>query len=510
MRSCPLWPADDASGPSGVRFFVVLEDDAVSETNATTLRRTNGGLPSLQMPPDVQTNSAMPAAAGSPNVAADDPSRLLDRLRVRSLRVLGWLLFAACVAYSPRLLNVFDDGTTWYQQLWAVALLAGLVIGGLSVWVTRRTTLRFERVPLLGVFTSAWLVMGGGASMLRVGPVISVGVTFLVGVSFATAFAGKRAGALVSLLPPTWMVFAVVTDVGHHPPLFWLRMAMVSLLGSAVLVLVLDHLITSLHNALQQTQSALEQERAARQQWQEAQVELERSRRHTVISNLAGGVAHDVNNALMVVMGAAAILRDCHTPTQAQADLIEDIMQASRTTANTVKGLLHVAGRREGVQACAHVATLLPALCRNARHVLPEDLQLVEEGNVDDDVYVDLSPDELEQVLLNLVCNARDAMVEAGTHGVITVSASADVGQCNIRVSDDGPGIASDIREHIFEPYFTTKAQGKGTGLGLATSRGLLGSIGGSLALVDDDGPGATFCLTVPRAKGPVEDGASA
>jgi PAS domain S-box-containing protein len=230
------------------------------------------------------------------------------------------------------------------------------------------------------------------------------------------------------------------------------------------------------------------------------------------IGRLAGGIAHDFNNLVTIMLGSAEALRSdlrpCATPSVRTS--VDDIEQAARRAAELTKQLLAFA-RRQAVtpRALSPNAAVVNAE-KLLRRVLGHDVALT----------LDLAPDpwllradpaQLDQVLLNLAANARDAMPAGGKLGVRTRNANiteprVDVlpGLCAgdyvaIDVSDTGCGIPADVRAHVFEPLYTTKPEGMGTGLGLSVVFGVVSQSGGAIEIDSEPGRGTTFTLYFPR-----------
>lgn len=228
-----------------------------------------------------------------------------------------------------------------------------------------------------------------------------------------------------------------------------------------------------------------------------------------ILGRLAGGIAHDFNNLLSVVLGAAGALRPLTPGPQAAVELkaIEDAAQ--RGTA-LVRQLLAFA--RQQVMAprvidlndsIRQLAVLLPRLLGSGIELA---LDLQEPARR---IRVDSS--QWDQVLLNLVVNARDAMggkgrlrVATGRRLVLAGEALAPGRYATVEVTDDGPGIPPDVLPRIFEPFFTTRLEQGGTGLGLATVQGIIGQFGGQMEV--ESVPGQTvFRILLPRHDGPAE-----
>jgi PAS domain S-box-containing protein len=248
------------------------------------------------------------------------------------------------------------------------------------------------------------------------------------------------------------------------------------------------------------------------------QGEIQQAQRLEGIGRLAGGVAHDFNNLLTVIIGAAdAIQAEALSP-RGREDLGDLVAAALR--ARDLTGQLLAFARKQAIAPVRlDLATVLRKSEKLLRRVLGEDVALqVELGP---DLWpVLFDPAQLEQVILNLAVNARDAMPEGGRLEIsacnteVRPAAAARGGErqvdqwVRLRVRDTGTGMAPEIRAHLFEPFFTTKGVGKGTGLGLATVHGIVAQGGGTIDMETAPGQGTTFDIYLPRtAEPPVRDG---
>ena len=251
--------------------------------------------------------------------------------------------------------------------------------------------------------------------------------------------------------------------------------------------------------------SALARQRAA-QTLRRKEDLLRQAQRMEAVGELAGGIAHDFNNLLTVISGYAAGLRVSSRLGEEERLHVEQIARAGERAAGLTSRLLAF-GRRQrreprNLDLGARIATLEPMLQRT----LGPSIQLVIERQANlPAVHAD--PAQLDQVVLNLVLNARDAV---GEHGSITlatkrVRSHRERAVC-LEVSDDGCGIAPEHRDRIFEPFFTTKAVGQGTGLGLAMVHGIVHQSGGSIEVESEVGVGTVFRVILPVAEGMVAD----
>ena len=257
------------------------------------------------------------------------------------------------------------------------------------------------------------------------------------------------------------------------------------------------------------------QERKEREQ---AQAQLQQAQRMESLGQLAGGVAHDFNNLLSVILSYASFVsEELATPSgpdwperldSARGDLGQITLAAERA-ASLTRQLLTFARRevtRPRVLDLNYVITGVQELLDRS---LGEHIELI--TTLAGDLWPVLAdPGQLEQVLVNLAVNARDAMPGGGTLTIdtsnITVDAAASAGgsrarqgkNVRLRVSDTGAGIPADVLEHVFEPFFTTKEKGSGTGLGLATVYGILAQAEGQIQIYSEPDTGTTFTITLP------------
>ena len=240
--------------------------------------------------------------------------------------------------------------------------------------------------------------------------------------------------------------------------------------------------------------------------------ELRQAQKMDALGKLAGGVSHDFNNILAVIHGNASLLIGALEADDARWEDAKEIERAALRAAGLTRQLLAFS-RREAVHPvvlCVNevIADLERMLCR----VLGEHVTLVN-ASAPPDRHVKMDPSHLDQVLLNLAINARDAMPTGGTltietsdvelhDGDLTSSDQRAGRYVRITVRDTGTGIAPDVLERIFEPFFTTKAEGKGTGMGLSTVYGIVRQAGGQVRVHTEVGLGTTFVVDLPWRRG--------
>ena len=220
------------------------------------------------------------------------------------------------------------------------------------------------------------------------------------------------------------------------------------------------------------------------------------------LGQLAGGIAHDFNNLLTVIIGSADMVAQQLEPdSPARAD-VEQIYQAASSAASLAKSLLSFSRKRIVVSAL-DVNETVTQLGKILRRVIGETIQLVVH-TTPHDVYVEADRSQIEQVIVNMAVNARDAMPAGGTltieTGVVDQAGRAFV---TVVVSDTGTGMPPDVQARAFEPFFTTKAPGKGTGLGLSTVHEIVRLAHGSISVRSAPNRGTTFTVSLPRIDPP-------
>jgi len=216
------------------------------------------------------------------------------------------------------------------------------------------------------------------------------------------------------------------------------------------------------------------------------------------IGRLAGAVAHDFNNLLTVIAGYTELGLSELTPQDHLYEAFSQIGDASRRAADLVQRLLafsrpQSAGARE---------VILNELVRNFEKMLARVLGSAIQLDVSLDPRVGVihaDPGQIEQVLMNLAVNAKDAMPEGGRLKIETTPI-AGAGRVRLSVSDTGTGMSPEVLTRIFEPFFTTKPEGKGTGLGLATVYGIVKQSRGTIEVQSEPGRGTVFALSFPAA----------
>ena len=243
------------------------------------------------------------------------------------------------------------------------------------------------------------------------------------------------------------------------------------------------------------------------------ELQLMRSQRVESLGTLAGGIAHDLNNMLSPILVAAELL-ELEDSAAERAELLGMIQDSARRGARLVSQVLSFARGTEGERTAVDVAELVGRVRTIATETFPKNIGVVAE--TERELPTVLADDtQLQQVLLNLAVNARDAMLDGGKlvlragTAVLDAQYLAAAGAKGIgdgtfvviTVEDSGTGMPPDVLDRIFEPFFTTKAKGAGTGLGLATSLGIVKSHGGFMTVSSETGRGSVFQVHLPAAR---------
>ncbi|NTU60127.1 MAG: PAS domain S-box protein, partial [Deltaproteobacteria bacterium] len=251
---------------------------------------------------------------------------------------------------------------------------------------------------------------------------------------------------------------------------------------------------------------------------QAAKEKLEAQFRHAQklesVGRLAGGVAHDFNNMLSIIIGRTDLaLRQLAPTDPARADLAE-VAAAAHRSAELTNQLLAFARQQTANPRVIDLNTAISQMLKMLKRLIGEDVELVWQPG--EELWgVSLDPSQLDQILANLVVNARDAIAGAGgvtvaTENVSFGEAAGDRGGGEyvlLTVRDTGCGMPPEVLEQLFEPFYTTKELGKGTGLGLSTVYGIVHQNGGSVTVESQPGEGTTFRIHLPRSRLPLDDG---
>jgi two-component system, cell cycle sensor histidine kinase and response regulator CckA len=241
--------------------------------------------------------------------------------------------------------------------------------------------------------------------------------------------------------------------------------------------------------------------------------QLVQAQKMDAIGKLAGGVAHDINNMLSVILGFAEMSRQGLMPADPLYEYIQSIINAANRSADITRQLLTFARRQPVTPRVINLNTALESITTMLGRLIGENVELVLRPTRDLwNILIDAS--QADQIITNLATNARDAIEDVGTVFIETANVEIDEAYCTghidaspgqyvrLTVSDTGVGMDKGTLEHIFEPFFTTKKEGKGTGLGLATVYGVVTQNNGFIHVYSEPGEGTTFRIYFPRHGG--------
>jgi PAS domain S-box-containing protein len=246
------------------------------------------------------------------------------------------------------------------------------------------------------------------------------------------------------------------------------------------------------------------------------EAQLVQSQKMESVGRLAGGVAHDFNNMLSVILGYSELIMAKLDPDDPVFREIEQIQKAARRSQNITLQLLAFSRKQIFEPKVLNINELIGGFENNLSRLIGEDIALSFFPSRDIE-NIEFDPVQIEQILMNLAVNARDAMPGGGSLTFETANVSIDEAYCRehlgfipgnfvqISISDNGVGMDAETINHIFEPFFTTKELGKGTGLGLATVYGIVKQGGGFINVYSEPGRGTTFKIYIPVSKDETE-----
>lgn len=263
-------------------------------------------------------------------------------------------------------------------------------------------------------------------------------------------------------------------------------------------------LVGSLKNALRRQETA---ELAL----VESQERMHHLQKLDALGRLVGGIAHDFNNWLTVILGHAGLLHDKAGDDERLKSGLDEIRQASLQAASLTQQLLAFSRRQPFKPRIVKLNVLIQGMEEVLRRVIGAGIELTF-SYADDLCEVEVDPDQMQQVILNLMNNARDAMPDGGQLSVMTErvelgSSGEDIDAippgeyARLTISDTGIGMDAETQQRLFEPFFTTKDKGQGTGLGLSTVHGIVTSSDGYVLVESEEDRGSRFIIYLPRAK---------
>ena len=254
----------------------------------------------------------------------------------------------------------------------------------------------------------------------------------------------------------------------------------------------------------------------AEKELRRSEAQLRQSQKMEAVGRLAGGIAHDFNNLLMVIKGYSELLLDELQEDEVLREHVEEIRNAGQMAASMTRQLLALSRQQMLKSKLIDLNNVIRHMRRLLGRLIGENVEFL--LKLDSHIpKIKADPGQMEQVIMNLVVNARDAMPEGGTLSVetqamevksdyITGGESISPGYyVLLAVSDSGCGMNAEIKEHLFEPFFTTKDVGQGTGLGLSTVYSIVKQSGGHIWVYSEEGKGTTVKIYFPAAAGQIK-----
>ncbi len=237
--------------------------------------------------------------------------------------------------------------------------------------------------------------------------------------------------------------------------------------------------------------------------------ELRQSQKMDAIGQLASGVAHDFNNLLTAIFGHTMLARRTLSPGHPANTSLDRVEEAARQAGGVTRALLTFSREGAGEKVRFPLGRAVRDAVRLLRRTLPSNISLHATFEADGPPFVLGDPTQIQQVVLNLAINARDAMPSGGSLR-ISVSGASGAGLGDslacLQVTDTGAGMTPEVQQRIFEPFFTTKPAGQGTGLGLAIVHGIIQDHGGRIEVSSQSGRGTTFRIMFPTVEQPSHD----
>ena len=244
----------------------------------------------------------------------------------------------------------------------------------------------------------------------------------------------------------------------------------------------------------------------ARQENKRLELQLQQNRRLESIGTLAGGIAHDFNNILYPIIGFTEMSMEDLPENHPVKENLEDILQGAKRARDLVKQILAFSSQRQEPLKPLRLEPLIKEASKLLRATIPSSIDIQQE--LDDNIYVICNPTEIHEIIMNLCTNAYHAMEDKG--GILNVCLKEEIpgpnlklplgDYCCLSIKDTGAGISPEIMDHIFDPYFTTKSVGKGSGLGLSVIHGIIKNYKGAITVESEPGKGSRFNVYLPMA----------
>jgi signal transduction histidine kinase/CheY-like chemotaxis protein len=420
-------------------------------------------------------------------------SRAMRRLFIRS----SIFLAAGCIADLYANYNRLQSGT-WYQLVWAALNIAPIVLAG--TWNQEPDERSDENMRGRSIFgDQLFPVMTAFLVLLLSMVIMRERLSFALGM-VSISFACSSVRMVVLQYRELRIADNLQLEITER------RRAEQLLRENE------EHLEEQVTSRTSELRTANEQLRSEIGERQRLEEQLRHTQKMEAIGTLSGGIAHDFNNLLTVIRGYARMVLDrVQDDAELKAD-VEQIDEAGARAAALTSQLLAFSRRQMLQPRTLHLQELVNDLEKMLRRLIGEHIELVTRTERDLGA-VKADPGQMEQVIMNLVVNARDAMPRGGHLMLETANVHLDAKFASqhvdvepgdyvmLAVHDNGIGMEPAIRAHIFEPFFTTKERTRGTGLGLAMVYGIVKQSGGSIAVESALGKGSAFRIYLPRVQ---------
>ncbi len=421
------------------------------------------------------------------------PPEFADRRQLEAGQTLHTILFGGLfVALGFTVSAPFLFENPWPSLFGYFAMMASHAVAILLVKRGRVRPVAIAMTLFMFVFVTIKAARFGGLRGIGIfvypTVVILAALTWSVRAAVGVAVAASLAAAGMELYDPLgWNeTFARPTPVR----------AWVSLTGVMAIVTVMVSV------ALRSIRNAQEREQRLRDQ-------LRQTQKHEALGRLAAGVAHDFNNMLMVITGNLALIK----ADRAAADAVDQIQQATEHAGELTKQLLEFGKRQRSTRTEVSIGDATAGCLKLVRTLLPERITVLSKAR-NDAALIRIDPASFERIVVNLATNARDAMPNGGVLQI-------EVARCHVElrdrdhargvptgdyarlvVEDDGSGMSAETQAMVFEPFYTTKSEGRGTGLGLTSIQGIVTQVGGHILLTSAPNQGTRFEIFLPLLQG--------
>lgn len=423
----------------------------------------------------------------------DPPTMAFEQIVSQAMRVA----VGVCV---PGILIFVVVETALGRATWALgAYVASQLLIVVAHVVTQRRSYRL-RAMVLAVYALLVVLF----SMLHYGPNIGTGVVVVAAAFWAGMVLHFRGAIAVAVAVAAIIVFVgLMIDRGWLEPASpvtgdvlsvanWVRFVTTVPLCALGLGWVVGRVVGELESALEGARAVFFEREVERERRADAERDLERAQRLNALGRLAGGVGHDINNALAVVLVNAESLAERRDPEQ--RELAEEIIAAVLTARETTQRLAALGEAPAAVGEHVRIDDAVSSVLRSVERLCGPAMRI--QSELEAACEVAASSERVERILLNLCLNARDAMPDGGEARVSTRRKGDD--WVELVVQDTGTGMTRDVRDQMFDPFFTTRKAGEGTGLGLTTVYQLVTSAGGHVDVSTEPGHGTAFIVELP------------